>query len=497
MQRLWASAEGFLDRNCPFLRRRFLSGKRAPALVGFLYLLGLAHWAYAFAAARFDAKDWPLILRYHAVLRDALAHGKIPYVMTFGEHYSNRFLGLPETPLSPQFLLLPFLSDTAFNWLNMALLYSVSFVGLVLLARRFRLSNIPFAFLCLLFSFNGYIVSRVAVGQAMWYGYFFLPYFLLLVLNMVKGPWPKRSQLALALVLVLMELQGSFHLYVWCVMYLILIAVSNPRLLKPIAYTIVAASAVCAFRFVPAALTFWGAKFRFISGFPTLGVFLQSMTSLRDYSAYQQVGWHGVACGLGWWEFDHYISLVGFAILLYFCGWLRVVRRPKISYLEFRELDVANLLMTLLSFEYLYGLISYLPIPLIGSQRISSRFFIVPLTMFAILAAIRMESFLARKGTSRTTKNLLLFLVVLLGWSLFLHTTIWRVAEVESFFWTDYRLYDAGPAVLETPRLDLPGMRLYIQAVRLSLPVSLAAAAYFLFRYARSKPAGSGNATPS
>jgi hypothetical protein len=191
----------FLRDKYPAFVRAIHPRTCAVAFLAVLYIVGLLHWMSVFDFALFRVKDWSLVMKYSAVLRDALTHGKVPYVMTYGRHYTDRFLALPEVPLSPQYLLLAWLDDKPFNLLNILLLYSVSFAGLLCLRKEWRLSPVPFTFLYLLFSFNGYIVSRVAVGHTMWYGYFFLPYFHLLVLRITKGSFSERSCILLILVL--------------------------------------------------------------------------------------------------------------------------------------------------------------------------------------------------------------------------------------------------------------------------------------------------------
>ena len=66
-------------------------------------------------------------------------------------HYSDRFLGLPETPLSPQFLLIGIMEDPLFNLCNVLLLNTFLFLGLLLIRREHKLFPIPFIFLCLLY----------------------------------------------------------------------------------------------------------------------------------------------------------------------------------------------------------------------------------------------------------------------------------------------------------------------------------------------------------
>src|SRR5688572_7401491 len=74
-----------------------------------LYVAGLLFWLRFFWFAELFAYDWSLSLAYQEILKQAIVEWRVPYLSTF-HHYSDRFLGTPETPLSPQFLLAPWLS---------------------------------------------------------------------------------------------------------------------------------------------------------------------------------------------------------------------------------------------------------------------------------------------------------------------------------------------------------------------------------------------------
>lgn len=471
------------ERHDP-LWRTFSARTWAIGFLMLLYLIGVLHWMNIFDFAIFHAKDWALVMKYHSVLRDAFARLEIPYLMTLKGHYTDRFLALPEAPLSPQYFLLAWLDDKTFNVLNILLLYSLSFIGLLLLKKEWNLSALPFTFLYMLFSFNGYIVSRVTVGHTMWYGYFFLPYFHLLVLRMTQGPFPERSRIMLILVLFLILLQGSFLMYTWCMLYLALIALFNPALWRPVLYVGVGSMLTALFRFLPGAVTFQKYNLDVVGGYPSLTFLVDGLTVIRDFREKYRCG----AYGLGWWEFDCYVGLTGLGLILYFCFLTRPRDKSMGIPVRFRALDLPNLLMVILCFGEIYSFACQWPIPLISAQRVPARFIIVPITMLALLAALRMEDFLARDKPSYEARLLLILCLFMMAWGLYVHAEAWRIYDADLFFLRE-NMYGSGPGYVVPPDMESPNILRYVRAVQISAAMSCCAVIFFAYRFLKARRA--------
>ncbi len=450
-----------------------------------LYAAGLMLWMYIFDFAQFISKDWPLVAKYHSVLRDALSTRQVPYLMSYKGHYTDRFLALPEVPFSPQYFLLPWLSDSVFNHVNILLFYSVGFAGLLALRKAFSLSALPFAFVFMLFSFNGYIVSRTAVGHTMWYGCFFLPFFHLLVIRMVEERFPGRSRILLIFVLFLMLLQGSFLLYTWCIIYLFLIAVFNPRFFVPVLQVCAGSAVVGLFRFLPGAVVFEKYNLKFIGGYPSLATLIDALTTVKDFREKHRCD----ACGVGWWEFDCYVGLTGLGIMVTFYILARMRERRTKNPMPFRELDFPNVLMLVLCFGQIYSIVMQHPIPLISAQRISARMIIVPMTMLFTLTALRMQDYLANDRPSYSARALLVICMGIMAWELYKHADAWKVYSADLFFRED-DVYGAGPEHIVPPDTSNPRVVRYIHAVQISYVISCCAILAFAYRFFR-KPAGS------
>ena len=195
-----------------FARRSEGRGARAcqAAFLTVLFVLGALHWV-AFldlGEMRMTVEDWPLQLMYGTVLKQAVTQHAIPWHTSREVLNTTRFLAIPETTLSPQALALAWLPVGLYALCNILLLYTAGFIGCLLIRRKYRLSAFATAVLFLFFNFNGFITSHVGVGHAWVLGYFFLPFFCLLTLNLAEGKTGLGAAAAMAFVLFAMLLQG-------------------------------------------------------------------------------------------------------------------------------------------------------------------------------------------------------------------------------------------------------------------------------------------------
>ncbi len=450
-----------------------VSGERnhyMPFFLGACYGLGVLHWVFMFSKphgpglARCEGVDWTLAANYYDILRSAVREWRFPWLMDFA-HYSNRFLGLPETPLSPQYALVLLMPYSAFNLLNVLFLFTCSFLGLVLLQREHGLSPLPFFFLFLLYSFNGYLVSRVSAGHFMWFGYFFMPYIHWALLRLVDGNGGVRIRLFLALGFFALLLEGSFHLFVWWTIYLGILAVLHPKLIRPVAEVLIVGLGLGLFRLLPCAVSLWNTGLHFTAGYSGLAGLLDALTGLRPAEWSDTDGAFGY---MHWWEFDCYIGLAGFLLL----GCFSLVRAfggdARGSY---RALDFASLAMALLCFGDLLGALGLLPVPFFSSQRVASRLIIVPLTTCVVLGSIRMEQLLRARPKDLSLRLLLSLLLGTTVYELYRHTSAWKVTRMDEFF-DGSALYPKG-ASLVNPDWSQPGMGLYAGSVAVGMVVSL------------------------
>lgn len=501
-------------------------------------MAGVVHWVLFFDFGRltFNPHDWPKEAMYLSAWREALTVGRIPWHISRPIQDTDRFLANPETLLSPQLILLPFVSHGQFIVTNTLLFYAISFVGCLLLRRRYRLSVLPFTLLYLLYNFNGHITAHLAIGHTQWTGYFLLPFFALYLLELLEGPAAQRAPvmvssaavpmsmheerwhvpslsgpagfsllrqgwnapgsamppaaLKLALVLAAMLFQGAFHFYVWAALFLVLACLFNQAYVRPLLVAIAGGAAAGSVRILPAIATFWGRDADFLSGYPTLGQLLEGLVSLRQ-STYPWTGYQFDT--LGWWEYDLYVGLAGLAALGYFGIYLVLRNQPALPGDEvWPRLQLPLLCQALLSFSFVYAPIAVLPLPLISAERVSTRFIVIPFFLVILATALQVQRWLERARPGRRLRAVCGAGLVVLASDLATHSWVWVLPRIEETY--RGRTFDKAVAVISRPD---PSYTLTAGAGLLVSLISLAVISGLLLattRRARRGPTGSPSA---
>ena len=444
-----------------------------------LFAGGFVHWLWFlnYGQMSFKPHDWGKEFIYYSILSQSIKSGNMPYHIPLAFQGTNRFLALPETNLSPQIFLLPLMSVGTFIVFNVLLLYSAGFIGTLLLKRRYSLSLLSFTVFFLLFNFNGHIVAHLGVGHSMWAGYFLLPFLFLFLLELLEGsPW-RTSSIKIAFVISAILLQGSFHVYIWCLLFLIFMLAFNWKFAKPLIASIVVSGILSAYRLLPAIFALWGKKEKFVWSYPTPLELLDALTTIREAPPDRVRPW-GTA---GWWEYDIYVGLIGLALLLVFGIWLRFSKHDYLDKFRYPALDIPIFAMTVLAISYFQAFITRIPIPILKSERVPMRFVVIPVVALALLSSIRMESVLARVKQTFKFRFIAIATLVLMALNFLDHSFIWSVGRLDKQF--------ANRAVdLTVPPIESVPDSLYKMMVTVSIAVSLAALAasiYLLLRYRR------------
>ena len=402
----------------------------SPLWQAILYLVGLLHWCLFLNWGKlpFDLHDWTQAGAYFSFLRQAFLTNQLPLQIGSTLIPTDNYLAQPETLISPQSYLLRFLEPGPFTLVNFLILYSVGYVGLLLIRRRYSLAPAAFSVLVVLFNFNGHITAHYAVGHIEWTGYFFLPFLILLLLKVLdndKADW--KWVLFISLTIFAISLQGAFHFVLWCWIFLLAWGLFSPKkYLLPAIKAILFSLLLCLFRFLPPAVEYVGGGKNFISGFPTVTDLFSAMSVLK----YPAEALSGGIKSLGWWEVDTYIGLIGLAFLIYF-GIYQTWRKGSST----KTLLAPIAVVTFLSIGQIYSVINHLPIPLLDSERISSRFFIVPLVVLITLGSIHLQEFLVKLGQRSTVERIFsLGVLILLVHDLLQHSRLWRVSNMSDLF---------------------------------------------------------------
>jgi hypothetical protein len=373
----------------------------------------------------FEIQDWPKEWQYYTILKQALTEGIIPLHFSPATITPDRFLALPETVLSPQIFLLKFLDQGQFVLVNTLFLYSIGFLGCILIGQRYRMSPFIFGIMVLLFGFNGHIMTHLSVGHSMWLGYYFLPFFFILLFRLSENDQGTNWSIWMALVLFGIVLQGSIHIFVWCVFFLILLWLFSNQHRSEIFYALVVAFFLSAFRLFPAGLQYGSSSHAFFPGYLSLTDALRGL--LADVSPYEAI----VGRPSGWWELDMFIGLSGLAFILFFTVYPFINTSQGVDVLrKYTPLFIPAGVFALFSFGYLYLPIQSLPIPFLSLERVPSRFMIMPIVMLIFMAGISAQDWLMRRQQSLKERIVFVAFLVVLIQDLLQHARMWRLENL-------------------------------------------------------------------
>lgn len=415
-----------------FRRARQRFGISTIVVLVVLFAAGLIHWFLFFDGGdlSFNAHDWQKEYRYYSILKEAIGSGLMPYHVSIAFHGTNRFLALPETNLSPQIFLLSFMDVGRFVIANMLILYSAGFLGCLLIMRRFSVSIFPFILLFMLFNFNGHVTSHLGVGHSMWGAYFLLPFFILFVFDLVGGTSSRTTPIKMAFVLFFIMLQGGLHIFVWCITFLVFLFFFNWRHAKPIVLSIVFGAVLSVFRLVPAGFALADRQEKFIWSYPTIRDLIDSLITIRQQTPERLLPWGTV----GWWEYDMYIGIIGLAFILWFGVALRFSRDPGLAHHKYSALDLPVLITGMFSLSYFHAFLTRIPLPLLRSERVATRFIVLPLILLAVLAAIRLSEVLRKSGQSVKFRIAAIVAIAITALGFVDHSFLWSVPRLERVF---------------------------------------------------------------
>ncbi len=401
-------------------------------LFGFgIYLWGIF---FSWGNISFDFLDWAEVTgpRY-AVLQDAARQGQLPLHVTDTtalRGVTDRFLAIADTPFSPQFLLLRWMEMGQFIFYDTLLFYGLGFLGLFFIFRKYRLSLFSFTVLFFLFNFNGHITAHLAVGHANWVGYFLLPFFALSVFHLIetrRGSW--RWVLGLSLTLLVILLQGHFHLYLWCLMFLALLALLNWRLIKPMALAGLSTLLVSLPRLLPPTLALEGVQQDYLGGFASITHLLSSLITLNDPD--RAIHPASILFMPNAWELDFFIGFLGAVIVFYFGVYLALKRNPSRSSLAVQIL-VPSLILAVFSIGEIFSdVIRVFTFPPLTGERVTSRILSLPLVLVMTLGVIVLQRELNRRHWLPLVQLVSLGLVYVLYQDLNQHLRAWRVRYLD------------------------------------------------------------------
>lgn len=377
-----------------------------------LFVAGLLHWGFFldWADNKFDIQDWHLhVGPYLDFLSKAIRSGQFPMHAESSYIVPSQYLTRQNRPFSPQILLLYFFNPATYVLVNVYIFYAINFVGLLLIRARYQLSFIAFLSLFLLFNLNGHIVAHLGVGHFEWVGYFLLPFYVLLVLKMLeeeKIGW--KWQLSMSLLMLALVLQGSAHLFIYCMAFLLLLGLFQPHFLSPIIKAVVLSSLVSMIRILPPALYYAGGTgLKFLGGYT---------------SAYQLIEGFASPSNQGYWEKTYYIGVIGFAFMLGF-GVIKTWMNKE----KYRILYLPVAVMIFLSIGSIYLPFFSSHIPFLDSQRAPTRFVLIPFVFLLVFASMEIQSLINQWQERAERQILVLFGVALMAYDLIVNSRVWSL----------------------------------------------------------------------
>ncbi len=394
----------------------------------------LAGWGYFlnFGDIPMDFHDWGEVNGPRlAFLKDAVTKGQLPLHMpdpSALRGVTDRYMALPDLILSPQILLLRFMSVGTFVLVHTWMMIGLGYWGLLQLKKRFSLSLLNFTWIAMLFFFNGHMISHYAVGHVTWGGTFLLSWFAEFVFSLIDGERGPVWEAKMAFLLFIIFLQGSFHQFVWCVIFLGFLAVSNWKTFFPILRSGIAAGLLSAVRIIPPAMQMGAFDDDFLGGYTLLIQVINAFVKI--ISPANSLNQAKTGAVQGWWEFDIFIGITGVLVLLAaVTAWLILHQRS----LGFPSLIIPVALLTVFSYQNCYQLMRFLRIPLFSGERVSSRFLIVPLIFVMIAGVAAMQRWM--KNRPFPAGNVLLT-ALLIPTAFFLgkHLNAWKVTEAAKVY---------------------------------------------------------------
>lgn len=401
-----------------------------------LYLGGIYLWILFFNSGNFQMgfKDWYAITGPRLTfLQNAITRGLLPLHMSGTSALggiTNRYMAIPDAFLAPQAILLLFLSVQQFVVVDQVIMYSLGFLGLLWFKRKYSLSLIPFTVLFLLFNYNGHVLAHYAVGHDTWGGYFLFPWFVALVILLLEGKNSWVWVAEMSGLLFFMLLQGSFHQFVWSLLFLGMLGIFSWKRFWPAVNAGVFTILVSMVRILPPSLEIHRFADQFWGGYPTVADIWQAMVTIvtPGLSSYSQ----GIHSFLGWWEYDLYIGVIGAVFVLLFSVfmWLKHSNRPD----HYRELIIPVIGLVVLSIGSVYRLVRLLPIALFAGERVSSRIISLAFVFLLIMAVIEFQHWL---NSRRLSSLPLLGMVALLfvgALDLFQNFSVWNMSVAQASY---------------------------------------------------------------
>jgi len=505
-----------------------------------MYLLLAVHWVLFvnYGESDFKSFDWYLIHQWLDVVVKSLNDHVFPYEVQLWDPsgpqhdlFGSKYFAMPFLNVSPQVLLLGFVSIETFITIQILIAMTVSFWSILKWQKTVGLSLFATCLVILLWILNGALVARMGVGHIQLTGYFFIPLYLLVVKNFFERMEPGVSihekvkwTLILALVLFVVLIQGSVHTVFQMALIFGIIPLVKPRSFPYVVAGCIAFLLMAGYFILPnishgtVEMTTGGHEMRVVFGGYGVGFSdeLEMLTgiqlppaSLQDFSLKNSVSFiptlfveliAHVTLSLVYpftasldssWEYSIYVGPIGFVLIVFGLKWYwKLVWENKQSvsmvFSPERILGLGVLLLSLSVVSSLLWSAMQSVVPLNAIDRLPTRIILYPLFGVFIYAALGLDRFFLNR-TSRNIYPIKVLTVGMLAISLLFHSSGWSfnsVSYISRESVVDARL--AKP--LFDTRILEPLDNAYVQSVQLGILItslSVLSIVLYLFFQAR------------
>lgn len=444
----------------------------------FLYFLGIFLWGYFlnWGDGPFNYHDWVDInMPRLAFLKDAVVHGVLPlHISDIAPlaYVTDRFMVVPDAILSPQIWLLRYLDIGKFVMVNTWLLYSIGFLGLVSLKKRFQLSLFVFSILFLLYNFNGHIMAHVSVGHVTWWGSFLFSWFAVLVFDLLENKTDWGWVAKISILLFVLYLQGSYHQFIWCILFLLFLIVAIPQRFLAVIKAVVFSLALSMVRILPPTLHLGEFDNKFIGGYPLFASLWNALVKIEIPNDITINA--GLTKPIGLWEYTFYVGLLSGVFLVIF-GVIRPLGNSPANP-RYRVVLVPSMILMVLSLGKIYQYVRLaIPLPLFTGERIASRFIGLSFVFVLVLAVIELQQWLNTRRFSSLTHLFLMLASVFPAHDMWMNYRLWRVVDASQKFESKY--FNPLKWGVTNRYNDVE----YIQILWLGLAISLASLLFLLY----------------
>lgn len=455
-----------------------------------LWIFGIVYW-YFFSLNGPPATiylDWYLQNVFLDIYRESLDKFKLPWFYSPSIHHNNHFfLANPEITITPDIILLKYFDNKYFIFFHISLFFSIGFLSLKKICKD--QSFFSFYVFYLIFFFNGFLITRLQSGWFQYVGLFILPLIFLIISKMgkIRINFNKKFfienksyfllPLKLGFCLSLLMFNGSFHIVIWILFFLIIVIFLNKDFFWEIFFSIIIFTLISFFRIFPGLFIFKSPS-GFLTGYPNLSVLFKSLL-LKNPEIEVMIN------NIMWGPLEFKIYVGPIVFLLFVISIIKFGRVSDHPLLR-KEFIISSFIIFLLSYGNNYELVHKLPLLFNKAERISSRFIIISFFFVALIAVFYVD-LLYKKN--KKIKFVLIILSLIVSYDYFINSNLINYLHSYGSVFNDNinRSIVSDTNLPKFTIMDISIYKIYKVLTSLSFFISIISFIIFLFFLAKIK----------